>query len=50
MFRRAEQPDGAEKREAHGDPGPHDSHLSASHNTGGKVAEVHRLDRLPLGT
>lgn len=48
VFRRAEQPDGAEEGEALGYPGPDNSHLRPSHNTGGEAAEVHRLDRLPF--
>lgn len=50
MFGCVKQPDGTEKGKALRYPGPDDSHPSPSHNTGGEVVEVHRLNRLPLVT
>lgn len=44
------QPNGTEEGKAFRDPGPDYSHPSWCHNTGGKVVEVHRLNRLPLAT
>lgn len=49
MFSGTKQPDGAEKGKALRNPGPHYSHRSHCHNTGGEVVKVHHLNRMPLG-